>query len=184
MLSAQQNTAVMGQALISAYQPKQRNTNKLKAVREAVAAWEKTIPGRAQDYISQLVATEWIARGGRGLLLAGSTHNTKQNFFRMIKTPGPKNDKSLAMLAPVIADVMPIEIARVFGIKHGMTDAELVASAMKECSEAHQAKLLNLPTQRLQEEVQEAMESLARMLPVDAIGPVLGSIAAMMQGML
>ncbi|MCL7684870.1 hypothetical protein M8356_21730, partial [Citrobacter youngae] len=102
-LTFYQDTGSPQQPVISNYQTVPRNNGKLSRIREAVRAWNKATPGQAQIHISQLIAKEWIARGGRGLLRAGSEHNTRQNFFRMINDPGPKNDKSLTLLIPVIA---------------------------------------------------------------------------------
>lgn len=79
-ISLQQTTGFQQGVLISNYQSVPRNNSKLTRIRDAVRAWNKATPGAAQDYISQLVAQEWIARGGRGLLLVGSKHNVKQNF--------------------------------------------------------------------------------------------------------
>ena len=135
-LTFYQDTGSPAQAVISNYQSVTRNTSKLTRIREAVKAWQKATPGQAQIHISQLVAKEWIARGGRGLLLAGSEHNTRQNFFRMINDPGPKNDKSLALLIPIISDVMSRDnekVAREYGLL-AKTEAELIADAMKECT--------------------------------------------------
>lgn len=171
-------------ALISIYQKAPRNSSKLTHIRAAVRAWNKATPGAAQNHISQLVAEEWFARGGRGILLAGSKHNTKQNFFRMVNEPGPKNDKNLMMLIPVIAAVMARDnehIAREFGLVE-KTKSELVADAIKECGEAQQAKLLGHPIKRLEKEVREAAEALLRFLPADSLGPVLASLAMMFPG--
>ncbi|EPH2665756.1 toxin YdaT family protein, partial [Klebsiella pneumoniae] len=48
----------------------------------------------------------------------------------------------------------------------------------KECSEAHQAKLLGAPLQKLEREIREAAIALFNMLPADAAGPLLASISA------
>lgn len=185
-LNIQQNTGTAAPSVISDYQGVPRNTSKLIRIREAVRAWQKATPGQAQIYISQLVAKEWIARGGRGLLLAGSEHNTRQNFFRMINDPGPKSDKNLVMLIPVITAVMARDnekVAREFGLV-AKTESELIAEAMKECTEAHQAKLLGQPIQRLEKEVREAAEALLRFLPTESIAAVVTSLAALAPGML
>lgn len=182
----QQNTRAETNPLISIYQGAPRNTSKLTRIRDAVRAWNKATPGAAQDHISQLVASEWMARGGRGLLLAGSKHNTKQNFFRMINDPGPKNDKSLMQLIPIIIDVMARDnekVAREFGLV-AKTEAELVADAMRECAEAHQAKLLGHPIQRIEKEVREAAEALLRFLPTESIAAVVTSLSAMVPGVM
>nr|DAO74743.1 MAG TPA: putative bacterial toxin [Caudoviricetes sp.] len=185
-LAYQENNGFTANPMISNYQGVPRNTSKLTRIREAVRAWQRATPGRAQVHISQLVAKEWLARGGRGLLLAGSEHNTKQNFFRMINDPGPKNDKGLMLLIPVIIDVMARDnekVAREFGLV-AKTEAELIAEAMKECTEAHQAKLLGQPIQRLEKEVREAAEALLRFLPTESIAAVVTSLAAMAPGVM
>ncbi|MFJ5389475.1 toxin YdaT family protein [Pectobacterium sp. CHL-2024] len=152
------------------------------AVRDAVDAWQKTLPGRAQEAIALLVVEEWKRRGGRGLQLGDSARNNKQNLFRWLDNPF--NSKRYAgyieQLAPIIADVMPIEIARQYGLKKGRTDPELVATAMKECSDAHQAKLLGAARHVLEKEVKEGIESLMRLMPPDSWGPVLSSVSAVL----
>ncbi|MGI6901232.1 hypothetical protein [Leclercia adecarboxylata] len=173
--------------VISKYQELPRKSCKLSNIREAVKAWNRATPGDAQNYISQLVAKEWFSSGGRGLLLAGSVHGTKVNFFRMINNTGPKYDKYLEMLTPAIVSVMARDnekVAREFGLVTGKTDEELIADAIKECGDAHQAKLLGQPIQRLEKEVREAAEALLRFLPTDSLGPVLASLAAMVPGMM
>ncbi len=102
-LTYHENNGFTANPMISINQSVPRNNSKLTRIREAVRAWQKATPGQAQVHISQLVAKEWLARGGRGLLLAGSEHNTKQNFFRMINDPGPKNDKGLMLLIPSLS---------------------------------------------------------------------------------
>ncbi|MEZ2586185.1 toxin YdaT family protein [Kluyvera intermedia] len=181
-----QDTGVPAQAVISNYQSVPRNNSKLIRIREAVKAWQKATPGQAQIYISKLIAKEWIARGGRGLLLAGSEVNTRQNFFRMINDPGPKNDKNLMLLIPVITDVMSRDnekVAREYGLL-AKTEAELIADAMKECTEAHQAKLLGQPIKRLEKEVREAAEALLRFLPDESLAAVVTSLATMVPGIM
>lgn len=185
-LTYQENNGFTASPMISINQSVPRNNSKLTRIREAVRAWQKATPGQAQVHISQLVAKEWLARGGRGLLLAGSEHNTKQNFFRMINEPGPKNDKGLTLLIPIIVDVMARDnekVAREFGLV-AKTEAELIADAMKECTEAHQAKLLGQPIQRLEKEVREAAEALLRFLPTESIAAVVTSLAAMAPGVM
>jgi hypothetical protein len=81
-------------------------------------------------------------------------------------------------LAHAISWAMPIEIARKHGLRQGKTDAELVASAILECTEAHQAKLLGAPLQKLEKEIREAAIALFSLLPSDTAGPLLASIGA------
>lgn len=181
-LAYQENTGFTANPMISNYQGVPRNTSKLNRIREAVRAWQRATPGQAQVHISQLVAKEWLARGGRGLLLAGSEHNTKQNFFRMINDPGPKNDKNLMALIPVITDVMARDnevVARQFGLVNGKTKEELIADAMKECAEAKQAVLLGAPEHQKLKEVSEGIASLFRLMP-EQVGPLMTMVTSML----
>lgn len=181
-LSFHDDTRGLSAPVISNYQDVPRNNCKLTRIREAVKAWNLATPGAAQLHISQLVAKEWMARGGRGLLLAGSEHNTKQNFFRMINDPGPKNDKSLVQLIPVIIDVMARdneEIARRFGLISGKTKAQLIADAIKECAEAKQAVLLDAPKHQKLKEMSEGIVSMIRLEP-DLAGPLMAMVTSML----
>ncbi|MET6553601.1 toxin YdaT family protein [Citrobacter farmeri] len=184
-ISLQQTTGFQQGVLISNYQSVPRNNSKLTRIRDAVRAWNKATPGAAQDYISQLVAQEWIARGGRGLLLVGSKHNVKQNFFRMINTPGPKNDANLTALIPVIVDVLSRDnekLAREFGLVKGKTKEEMLAEAIKECAEAKQAVMLNAPEHQKLKEVSEGIASLFRLMPEQA-GVLMSMVTSMLGGM-
>ena len=181
-ISLQQTTGFQQGLLIPNYQNVPRNNNMLTHIREAVRAWNKATPGAAQDHISQLVAREWIARGGRGLLLVGSKHNVKQNFFRMINTPGPKNDANLTALLPVIIDVMSRDnekVAREFGLLKGKTKEEVIAEAIKECAEAKQAVMLNAPEHQKLKEVSEGITSLFRLMP-EQTGALMTIVSSML----
>ncbi len=92
------------------------------------------ITGRAQELVAKLVAEQWEKQNGRGISV------NKQNLYRYLKNEsGSEKYASYVMqLSGAIADAMPIEIARKHGLKRGLTESELVAQAIKECSEAHQ----------------------------------------------
>ncbi|MEL4014359.1 toxin YdaT family protein [Dryocola clanedunensis] len=156
------------------YEPRRRDNGKRISIQNAVREWEQTLPGQAQEKIAQLVAEQWDKQDGRGITV------NKQNLFRYLKneTASDKYNGYVMQLAPAIAQAMPIEIARKYGLRKGMTEAELVAHAIKECSEAHQAKLIGAPLQKLEKEVREAAISLFNMLPTDAVGPLLASLSA------
>lgn len=51
-------------------------------------------------------------------------------------------------------------------------------SAIKDCCEAHQVKLVGAPLQKFEKEIREAAIALFNMLPADAAGPLLASISA------
>ncbi|HEC2582045.1 TPA: hypothetical protein R2K58_003571 [Raoultella ornithinolytica] len=156
------------------YSPRRRDSMKCRSIFEAVQEWESTLPGRAQETIAQLVDEQWVKQNGRGISI------NKQNLYRYLKNEGSseKYTNYVMQLSSAIADAMPIEIARKYGLKRGLTETELVASAIKECSEAHQAKLLGAPLQKLEREIREAAIALFNLLPADVAGPLLASISA------
>lgn len=153
---------------------RRRDSIKHREIWAAVQEWEATLPGQSQDRIVQLVAEQWAKEGGRGITV------NKQNLYRYLKNENSSSKyKAYVMqLATAISLAMPIEIARKHGLRQGKTEAELVANAMKECSEAHQAKLLGAPLQKLEKEIREAAIALFSLLPSDTAGPLLASIGA------
>ncbi|MCT4701187.1 toxin YdaT domain-containing protein [Enterobacteriaceae bacterium H20N1] len=159
------------------FKPRRRDNGKRQVFYNAVREWEQVLPGQAQERIAQLVAAQWEKMQGKGITV------NKQNLFRYLKneTASDKYNSYVMQLAPAIAQAMPIEIARKYGLRKGMTEAELVAQAIKECSEAHQAKLLGAPLQKLEKEVREAAVSLFNMLPAEAVAPLLASLSAVTQ---
>lgn len=156
------------------YSPRRRDGMQCQKVYAAVQEWESMIPGKAQDAVAQLVAEQWEKQNGRGISVS------KQNLYRYLKNENSSEKYTgyVIQLSTAIADAMPIEVARKYGLKRGLTETELVASAIKECSEAHQAKLLGAPVQKLEREIREAAIALFNLLPSDLAGPLLASLAA------
>lgn len=156
-------------------EPRRRDNMKRIAINTAVSEWEKTLPGQAQEQIARLVAEEWKRTGGKGITV------NKLNLFRYLRNENgsEKYNRYVMQLAPAISSVMPIEIARAYGLRFGKTEAELVAAAIKECSEAHQAKMLGAPLQRLEKEIWEAATSLYAMLPKEISEPALALLSTL-----
>ncbi|MEH4265726.1 toxin YdaT family protein [Klebsiella aerogenes] len=175
-ISFENHTPVMGMQLKTEnqYLPQRRDGKKCRTIFAAVQEWESLLPGRAQDHVAQLVAEQWEKQNGRGISV------NKQNLYRYLKNESgsEKYTSYVIQLSSAIADAMPIEIARKHGLKRGLTENELVASAIKECGEAHQAKLLGAPLQKLEREIREAAIALFNLLPADVAGPLLASISA------
>ncbi|MEB2411005.1 toxin YdaT family protein [Enterobacter asburiae] len=151
-----------------------RDSIRCRIIFEAVREWEAALPGKAQEKIAQLVADQWAKTGGRGIVV------NKQNLFRYLKNESgsEKYTAYVMQLSAAIIAAMPVQIARKHGLSNAKTEAELVASAIKECSEAHQAKLLGAPLQKLEKEIREAAIALFNMLPAETAGPLLASISA------
>lgn len=156
-------------------EPRRRDNLKRLAINTAVGEWEKTLPGQAQEMIARLVDEEWQRTGGRGITV------NKLNLFRYLRNENgsEKYNRYVMQLAPAISAVIPIEIARAYGLRSGKTEAELVAAAIKECGEAHQAKLLGAPLQRLEKEIWEAATSLYAMLPKEISEPALALLSTL-----
>ncbi|MBM3071688.1 toxin YdaT family protein [Lelliottia sp. RWM.1] len=156
------------------FELRRRDSIRHRNIYGAVREWESTLPGQAQERIALLVAERWAEQGGRGISV------NKQNLFRYLKNEAgsAKYTSYVIQLAGAITSAMPVEIARKHGLSNQKTESELVASAIKECSEAHQAKLLGAPLQKLEKEIREAAIALFNMLPADAAGPLLASISA------
>lgn len=175
-ISFKNHTPIMGMQLKTEnqYSPRRRDRVKCRTIFAAVQEWEATLPGRAQDMIAQLVAEQWEKQDGRGISV------NKQNLYRYLKNEGgsERYTSYVIQLSSAIADAMPIEIARKYHLKRGLTETELVASAITECSEAHQAKLLGAPLKKLERQICEAAIALFNLLPADVAGPLLASISA------
>jgi hypothetical protein len=155
-------------------EPRRRDNLKRMAINTAVSEWEKTLPGQAQEQIARLVAEEWKRTGGKGITV------NKLNLFRYLRNENgsEKYNRYVMQLAPAISAVMPIEIARAYGLRSGKTEAELVASAIKECAEAHQAKMLGAPAAP-GKEIWEAATSLYAMLPKEVSEPALALLSTL-----
>jgi hypothetical protein len=108
-------------------EPRRRDNLKRMAINTAVSEWEKTLPGQAQEQIARLVAEEWKRTGGKGITV------NKLNLFRYLRNENgsEKYNRYVMQLAPAISSVMPIEIARAYGLRSGKTEAELVAAQSK-----------------------------------------------------
>jgi len=157
------------------YEPRRRDNLRRQVILTAVREWELTLPGQAQDVVTQLVAEQWAKEGGRGITV------NKQNLYRYLKneTNSSKYTVYVMQLANAISVAMPIEIARKHGLRQGKTDIELVADAIKECGEHHQAKLLGLPTKKQAKEGFENLLANAALLPGELAGVVIAHLQAL-----
>lgn len=175
-----QHNQLLGKKLKSKNQSIQhrRDMIAIQTVYEAVLEWEKQIPEKQrQDKVTRLVAEEWEKQGGRGITVS------KLNLYRYLKNESfsTRYTRYALMLIPAITAAMPVEIARRFGLSDKPTEHEIVASAIKECSEAHQAKLLGAPVQKLKKEVLEAQIALSEMLPKELSAPIVAFLTGFVQ---
>ncbi|TLU69644.1 hypothetical protein FFB58_01075 [Enterobacter sp. MF024] len=166
---------------------RRRDSTRHRTILSAVREWEATIPGQSQDVVTQLVAEQWAKDGGRGITV------NKQNLYRYLKneTNSGKYTAYVMQLANSIIMAMPLEIAK----KHGWRldekteeekaayemelverEKELVARAMKESSEHHQAKLLGLPSKKQAKEGFENLLANAALMPGELAGVVIAHL--------
>jgi len=157
------------------YEPRRRDNLRRQSILAAVREWELTLPGQAQDVITQLVAEQWALEDGRGITV------NKQNLYRYLKneTNSSKYTAHVMQLANAISLAMPIEIARKHGLRQGKTDIELVADAIKESGEHHQAKLLGLPSKKQAKEGFENLLANAALLPGELAGVMITHLQAL-----
>ncbi|WP_313486570.1 toxin YdaT family protein [Atlantibacter hermannii] len=145
----------------------------------AVRCWANEMGG--QLFVAMIVADAWREMSGEGIEISAEPLVWRTKLFRWLdnRNNSPDARANIVRLRPAILGQMPDVIKRRFGYEAEPTEAELVAAAIKECSEAHQAKLLGSPVHKLEKEVREAAESVLRFLPADSLGVVLNSLMAM-----
>lgn len=99
------------------YSPRRRDGMQCQKIFAAVQEWESMIPGKAQDAVAQLVAEQWEKQNGRGISV------NKQNLYRYLKNESgsEKYTGYVIQLSTAIADAMPIEVARKYGLKRGLS---------------------------------------------------------------
>ena len=155
--------------------PRHRDSITHRAIWAAVQEWEATLPGQSQDRIVTLVAEQWANEGGRGITV------NKTNLYRYLKNESNSRKYTACVmhLANAISLAMPIEIARKHGLRQGKTDIELVAEAIKETGEHHQAKLLGLPSKKQAKEGFENLLANAALLPGELAGVVIAHLQAL-----
>ncbi|QFH71043.1 hypothetical protein FR762_15520 [Enterobacter sp. E76] len=156
-------------------EPRRRDSIHHQAIFAAVREWESTLPGQAQRKIALLVDEQWRQQGGRGITVS------KQNLFRYLKNEhrSAKYTSYVMQLASAISAAMPIEIARKHGLRSGKTETELVAEAIKESSEHHQAKLLGLPSKKQAKEGFENLLANAALLPGELAGVMIAHLQSL-----
>lgn len=170
------NQRLAGQLKIqNQFMAHRRDNFKHHSIQAAVREWESTLPGKAQEKIALLVAEQWTKEGGRGIAV------NKQNLFRYLKNEGgsEKYTAYIMQLSGAIVAAMPIEIARKHGLRQGKTDIELVADAIKETGEHHQAKLLGLPNAKQAKEGFENLLANAALLPGELAGVMIAHLQAL-----
>lgn len=173
-LAYQQNTGFVPAAMINRTQQKQGDNHDV--IRDVVRAWSAA---DGQDVVSALIVEEWREQGGEGIDFPEDLSRARQKLFRFLDNRFDSENyrENVRLLTPAIMAVLPIEYRTRLAPQNDTMS--LIASAMKECSEAKQAVLLNAPEHQKLKEVSEGIASLFKLMP-EQIGPLMTMVTSML----
>jgi hypothetical protein len=173
-LAYQQNTGFVPAAMINRTQQKQGDNHDV--IRDVVRAWSAE---DGQDVVSALIVEEWREQGGEGIDFPADLSRSRQKLFRFLDNRFDSENyrENVRLLTPAIMAVLPIEYRTRLAPQNDTMS--LIASAMKECSEAKQAVLLNAPEHQKLKEVSEGIASLFKLMP-EQIGPLMTMVTSML----
>ena len=176
-LTYQENTGFVPAALINRAQQKQGLSG--EALRDAVRAWSAVA---GQDVVSAHIVEEWYRRGGEGIDFPRDHSRARQKLFRFLDNRFDSENyrENVRRLMPAILAVLPLEYRN--RICPEDDTAARIAVAMKECSEAKRAVLLNAPEHQKLKEVSEGIASLFRLMPEQS-GPLMAMVTSMLGGL-
>jgi hypothetical protein len=146
-------------------------------IRDAVRAWSSALDN--QDVVSALIINEYREQGGDAIDFPADISRARQKLFRFLDNAfeSERYRENVRELTPAIMAVLPLEFrARLAPQNDTMS---LIASAMKECSEAKQAVLLNAPEHQKMKEVSEGIASLFRLMP-EQVGTLMTMVTSML----
>lgn len=173
-LTYQQNTGFTPAVMINRTQQKQGDNHDV--IRDVVRAWSAA---DGQDVVSALIVEEWREQGGEGIDFPADHSRARQKLFRFLDNRFDSENyrENVRLLTPAIMAVLPIEYRTRLAPQNDTMS--LIASAMKECSEAKQAVLLNAPEHQKLKEVSEGIASLFKLMP-EQIGPLMTMVTSML----
>ncbi|MDQ2324565.1 toxin YdaT domain-containing protein [Citrobacter koseri] len=172
-ISFQQNTGFPPATMINRNQPDP--ADKHDQIRAAVRAWSASLDN--QDVVAGIIVEEWERQGGAGLDFPGDLSRKRQKLFRWLDSDTGYARENIRQLTPAILAVLPLEFRGRLAPQNDTMS--LIASAMKECSEAKQAVLLNAPEHQKLKEVSEGIASLFRLMP-EQVGPLMAMVTSML----
>ncbi|MGS3469168.1 toxin YdaT domain-containing protein [Citrobacter farmeri] len=150
----------------------------IDGIRAAVRAWAADC--RSREFVAALIVEEWRETGGSGLDIPTDSHRQMQKVFRWIDGDTEYAANNIRQLTPAIMSVLPLEYRNRLAPQNDTMS--LIATAMKECSEAKQAVLLNAPEHQKLKEVSEGIASLFRLMP-EQVGPLMTMVTSMLGAM-
>lgn len=148
--------------LINRYQHKSQVSH--EAICSAVRAWSSSSDN--QDVVAGLIVEEWEKQGGTGLNFPSELSRRRQKLFRWLDGDTDYSRENIRKLTPAILAVLPLDFrARLMPQDD---DLSRLATAIKECSEAEQAVMLNAPEHQKLKEISEGIASLFWLMPEQA----------------
>ena len=174
-LAYQHNTGIHPGAMINRAQPKAEPGH--DKIRDAVRAWSSSLDN--QDVVSALIINEYREQGGTAVSFLQDISRARQNPLRFLdnRVDSDQYRENVRELTPAIMSVLPVEFRTRLAQQNDTMS--LIASAMKECSEAKQAVLLNAPEHQKMKEVSEGIASLFRLMP-EQVGPLMTMVTSML----
>lgn len=174
-ITYQQNIGFSPGVMINRAQPTAED--KHDQIRDAVRAWASAIDN--QDVVSALIIEEYREQGGVDITFPSDISRARQKLFRFLdnRFGSELYRENVRQLTPAIMAVLPLEYrTRLVPQNDTMS---LIASAMKECSEAKQAVLMDAPEHQKLKEVSEGIASLFRLMP-EQVGPLMTMVTSML----
>lgn len=148
-------------------------------IRDAVRSWAGA---DGQDVVTALIIEEYQAQGGDDITFPDDLCRKRQKLFRFLDNHfnSERYRENVRQLTPAIMAVLPVEFRTRLAPQNDTMS--LIASAMKECSEAKQAVLLDAPEHQKLKEVSEGIASLFRLMP-EQVGPLMTMVTSMLGAM-
>lgn len=175
-ISFQQNTGFQPAAMINRNHQHQPDAH--EQIRDAVRAWSAQIDN--QDVVAGLIVEEWERQGGAGLNFPADLSRRRQKLFRWLDSDTEYSRENIRMLTPAIIAVLPLE----FRAHLVPQDDHIsrISAAIKECSEAKRAVMLNAPEHQKLKEVSEGIVSLFGLMP-EQYGALMSLVTSMLGAM-
>lgn len=173
-LTYQQSIGFSPGVMINRAQQKQEDNH--DAIRNAIRSWSAV---QGQDVVTMLIVNEYREQGGVDITFPEDLSRQRQKLFRFLdnRFDSDQYRENVRQLTPAIMAVLPVEFRTRLAPQNDTMS--LIASAMKECSEAKQAVLLDAPEHQKLKEVSEGIASLFRLMP-EQVGPLMTMVTSML----
>lgn len=173
IMSFQQNTGFMTEALIKRNQLRDADHD---GIRSAVRAWAAA---EGQDVVSAHIIEEWRQQGGDEIEFPSDISRARQKLFRYLDNPAESERyrEYVRLLTPAIMAVLPLEYRhRLFPVDNFMSR---LARLEKETSEAKIAVAVGAPRHQKLKELSEGIVEMFRIDP-ELTAPLMAIVTSML----